>query len=208
MNKKVLRFIILFIIIVIIILLARVIYGKIIKYKFKNILIKNDAINYEMIEKTNNEEIDIKVKDRKLLQQNGNNTTWISEFDGKRIIMDTESKIAIITENDKELKVNSLNYTYINEYFEKSSQKFKYLGKKDGYYLFSFTEKKANIVTFFYLNEKTNLVEKLVKTVNNGAESISTFEIKINSVSNSDVKEPDLTDYHVRDSVSSKIIEN
>ena len=175
MNKKVLRFIILFIIIVIIILLTRVIYGKIIKNKFKNILIENDAINYEMIEKTNDEETNIKVKDKKLLLQNGNNTTWISELDGKRIIMDTESKIAIITENDKELKVNSLNYTYINEYFEKSSQNFKYLGKKDGYYIFSFTEKKANIVTCFYLNEKTNLVEKLVKTVNNGAEGISTF---------------------------------
>ena len=207
MKKKFLRFIILFIIIVITMLLVRFFYVKIIKNKFKKILIKNDTINYEMLEKVDNEENNIKVKDKKILLQNGNNKTWISELDGKRIIMNTESKIAIITENDKELKVNSLNYTYINDYFENSSLKFKYLGKKDEYYLLRFTDKKTNIVTCFYLNEKNNLIEKLVKTVNNGAESISTFEIKINSISNKDVEEPDLTDYHVRDSVSSTINE-
>ena len=208
-KKNVLRLVIFIIVIIVILLSIIFAYKKIVKNRFKKILMKNDSTNYELLENSNNEEINVKVKDKKILLQSGDNITWVDELESKRIIMNSKNKIAILTENDSNLKVNSLNYTYINDYFENSKEKFKYLGKKDGCYLLEFTNKQTGIITCLYLNVEKNIVEKVVKKSNNGSEFISKFEVKINTVSNKEVEVPDLTGYHIQDSASSVVnIEN
>ncbi|MCI8309761.1 MAG: hypothetical protein HFJ45_06210 [Clostridia bacterium] len=201
-RKFIVKLIIIIILISIGIFIGNFAYGKYIRNKYKNILKDNDAVNYEMTQYSNGEETNIFVKDKILLSRNNNIETWVSEIESKRIIADTSSKIAIITENDNNLKVNTLNYTYINDYFENSRQKFKYLGKNDDYYFLEFKDKKTKIITTLYLNRKTNLVDKMIES-SNGIEFEIKYKINLNSVSNEEVKCPDLTDYHFETSVSS-----
>jgi amino acid permease len=207
-NKKI-KIIIKLIIIVVLVLVGIFVgnfaYGKFVKHKFKKILKENDSSNYELIQFANDEETDVWVRDEKLLSKNESSIIWESELDSKRIVMDSNAQIAIITEGDENLQVNTLNYTYINDFFENSNQSFKYLGKEDGYYILEFTNKKTKLITTLYLNIETNIVDKMIES-RNGIDFETNFEVKINSVSSSEVEIPDLTDYHVEDSVSSSSV--
>ena len=127
----------------------------------------NDANNYELTEIVNDVETKVYVRDKILFSENGNTKTWVSEFDSKRVIFDDRYKTAILDENDDSLEVNSLNYTYINNFFDNSNQKFKYIGKENEYYKLQFKEKGSNKITLLYLNKKTNIVEKMVQNSGN-----------------------------------------
>ena len=128
-TKNILKIFILIILIIGLIFLTGLIYQEIQKNKFQKILKENDASNYELVENINGEEIKVYVRDKVLLSEDGNTKIWLSEFEQKRVIFDDEYKTAIFDENDEELKVNSLNYTYINDFFKNSNQSFKYIGK-------------------------------------------------------------------------------
>ena len=135
--------------------------------------------------------------------ENGDIKTWVSEDDSKRVVYDTNYKTAILDENDETLEINSLNYTYINDFFENSNQKFKYLGKEDGYYKLEFQEKDSKKVTIFYLNEKTNIIEKEIQNAGN-FELVTEFKVEKNKVSKDEVEYPNLEGYRAGDSVSSR----
>ncbi len=201
-KKKFLRIIILIVIAVLLAFLINFTVNKIQENKFKKILKNNDSQNYELVETVNGEETKTFVRDKTLLLEDGNIKTWVSEFDSKRVIYDEERKTAIIDENDESLKVNSLNYTYINDFFENSNQKFKYLGKENGCYKLQFKENKSKKITLLYLNEKTNIVEKMIQNAGN-FELVTEFKVEKNKVSKEKIAYPDLTGYRVTDSVNS-----
>lgn len=151
-KKQIIRILILILIIIALIIIGQVLFNKYMKYKLKKILVKNDSTNYELIEKYNNQEENVKLRNNILISENDNECIWIDGLNGKRVIMDKKSKIAIVTENDEELSVHSLNYTYLKDYFENSNRKFRYLGKEEKFYKFKFEDKKTGVITIFYLN--------------------------------------------------------
>ena len=200
--KKFIKVFILAILIIALIFLANFAYQQINKYKFKKILKENDVLNYELTEIVNDKEINVYVRDKILLSQDGNTRTWVSELESKRIIFNEEYKTAIIDENDESLKVNSLNYTYINDYFENNNQIFKYLGNRDGHFEIQFKEKGSQKITIIYINKKTKIVDKVIQNAGN-FEFVSEFKVKKNKVSKDEIKLPNLDGYRASDSVSS-----
>ena len=201
-RPKIFRILILLILVILLIFLINFIYQKIQKSRFKKILQDNDSNNYELTEIVNDVETKVYVRDKILFSENGNTKTWVSEFDSKRVIFDDRYKTAILDENDETLEVNSLNYTYINNYFDNSNQKFKYIGKESGYYKIQFKEKGSNKITILYLNEKTNIVEKMVQNSEN-FEFVTNFKVEKNNVSKEKVAYPNLEGYRATDSANS-----
>ena len=201
-TKNILKIFILIILIIGLIFLTGLIYQEIQKNKFQKILKENDASNYELVENINGEEIKVYVRDKVLLSEDGNTKIWLSEFEQKRVIFDDEYKTAIFDENDEELKVNSLNYTYINDFFENSNQSFKYIGKDKGYYKIQFKEKESDKITLLYINQKTNMVDKVVQNAGK-FELVTEFKVNKDCVSKDKVAYPNLEGYRVSDSVSS-----
>lgn len=202
MKKKIIKIILLIIIIVLGVLLGNFVFHKFQANKYKKMLKDNDATNYKLIEKTIDGETIVKVRDGVLVSENEDTLTWVDSLENKRVLINTKYKTAIITENDNDLNVSSLNNTYINDYFENSNQKFKYLGKEDGFYKIQFTNKENQNITIIYINENTKMVEKVVQ-ISNNIEFVINYEIDKKSVSKKDVEYPDLNDYHVTESVSS-----
>ena len=98
--------------------------------------------------------------------------------------------------------MNSLNYTYINNFFDNSNQKFKYIGKENEYYKLQFKEKGSNKITLLYLNKKTNIVEKMVQNSGN-FEFVTKFKVEKNNVSKEKVAYPNLEGYRATNSVNS-----
>lgn len=196
MKKKILKIFILIMILILLVLLCIWGVSKIIKYKYKKILIDNDSLNYEIIETIDGtvEQIS-KLRNNILLIDDGENIIWLNKNTNKSIIMNKTLKTAILTD-ETDVSIASLNETYINEYFENSDNKFKYLGKENNYALLEFTNKNTGMLTIFYLNLDTKLIEKEVLR-NEIGETVIEYEIKLNSVSKEDVREPDLTEYKV-----------
>ena len=178
------------------------IYQKIEEHRFKKILQDNDAMNYELTEIVNGEETKVFVRDKTLLIEAGDTKTWVSEFEEKRVAFDDEYRTAIIDMNDESLKVNSLNYTFINDYFDNSNQVFKYLGNENGYFKLQFREKESKKITLLFLNEKTNNIDKMVQNAGN-FEFITEFKVEKNKVSKEKIQFPDIDGYRVYDSVNS-----
>ena len=202
-KKKVFfKILILIILIVLMFFLIKFAYNKIQKNKFKKLLKENDCQNYELTETVNGEETKVYVRDKILVMENGNIRTWVSEFDSKRVVFDTEYKTAILDENDEDLEVNSLNYTYINDFFENSNQKFKYLGTENNHYKLQFKEKGSDKITILYLNIKTNIIDKMVQNAGK-FELVTEFKVEKNKVSKDEVAYPDLEGYRAGDSSSS-----
>lgn len=198
-KKHILKIIILIIIFISVIVVTFFIFGKIQKNKFKKMLEESDANNYELTEIVNGEETKVFVRDKVLLLENENTKTWVNELESKRVVFDEQYKTAIMDEDDEELKVNSLNYTYIQDFFENSNQSFKFLGKENGYYKLQFKEKGSNKITLLYLNEKTKLIDKMVQNAGN-FELITEFKVEKNSVSKDEVALPDLEGYRAYES--------
>lgn len=195
MKKKIIKISLLIILFLLLILLIIFLISIGIKNKYKKILIENDYNNYELSEITDGEEISsCKVKNNVILVEDATSSIWISSKAKKKIILNTDKKTAMVEEG--EFKVVSLNYSYINNFFEDSNMKFKYLGKKDGFAVLSFTNKTTLLVTELYLNLETNLVEKIIEREEIASRTIE-YKIKVNSVSDEEVKEPDLTEYYV-----------
>lgn len=209
-NKKVKKFLkalILIILIIALVFLVNTIYQKIQRNKFKKLLQDNDAFNYELTEIVNEEETKVFVRDKILLSQYSNTRTWVNELESKRIVFDEEYKTAIIDENDEELKVNSLNYTYIENFFDNKEQKFKYCGEEDGYYKLQFEEKESKKITLIYINKKTNTVDKMIQNAGN-FEYVTEFKVVKNKVSKDEVELPNLEGYRAYESVSSNPAKN
>lgn len=195
-KKKIIKTFLIILIAVILIIVSAFVISMCIKNKYKKILIENDSTNYELSESINGEEgSNCKVKNTIMKVTDGENNFWISSKLKKKIVFNTENKTAIITENE-DVQVVSLNHSYISEFFENSDMKFKYLGKKSGYALLEFTNKETKMQTILYLNLETNLVEK-IEEKDSVASRIIEYEINLNSVSNDEITEPDLTDYYV-----------
>ena len=204
-NKNFLKILILIILVIALIFLAYLIYQKLQENRFKKILVENDATNYEIAEIVNGEETKTYVRDKILLMENDNTRVWVSEFEEKRIVFDEEYKTAIIDQNDENLKVNSLNYTYINDFFENSGQSFKFLGEEDGYYKLQFKEKGSKKITLLYLNKDTKIVDKMVQNAGN-FEFVTEFKVEKNTVSKDEVELPNLEGYRAYDSASSNSV--
>ena len=163
LNKKVKSIFRILILLIIAVLLALCVYfgyNKFLENKFKKILEKNDCTNYELTEIANGEETKVYVRDKTLLSEKGDIKTWVSEFDSKRVVFDVGRKTAILDENDETLEVNSLNYSYIKEFFENRNQNFKYLGKENGHYKLQFTESGSKKITIIYLKKYIKLCIK------------------------------------------------
>ena len=201
-NRKFLKILILIIFIIALIFLTYVIFERVQENRFKKMLQKNDATNYQLIEIVNGEETTIYVRDKVLFIEDENTRTWVSEYESKRIVFDEEYKTAILDKNDDTLKVNSLNYTYINDFFENSDQVFKYLGKENGYYKLQFKEKGSNKITLLYVNIDSKVVEKMVQNAGN-FEFVTEFKVTKNKVSKEDITLPNLEGYRAYDSVNS-----
>ena len=139
-KKNIVKILILIILIIFLIFLTFIILNKFQENKFKKMLKDNDAVNYKLTETTNGVETKVYVRDKILLSESEETITWVNELESKRIIVDEEYKTAILDQDDENLKVNSLNYTYINDFFDNSNQSFKYLGKEDGCYKIQFKE--------------------------------------------------------------------
>ena len=202
-NKKTLKILIIIILIIVLVFLGYIIFIKIQKNNFKKMLQDNDATNYELVETVNGEETVVYVRDKILLMKEDNTTTWVNELESKRIIFDDEYHTVIIDENDESLKVNSLNYTYLNDYFDNSNQSFKFLGEENGFYKLQFKEKGNKRITLFYINKKTKLVEKIVQNAGN-FELVTELKVEKNVVSKQEVELPNLEGYRVYNSVNSK----
>ena len=144
-KGKIVKIVFVIVLIIIGILVGHSFYNKYQRYKFEKMLKKSDATNYELVEKINDEETSVKVRDKVLVSESGDTITWVSGINNKRVLLNINYKTAIITENDEELEVNSLNYSYINDYFNNKNQKFKYLGKEDGFYKIQFTNQKPKM---------------------------------------------------------------
>ena len=194
--NKVFRIIILLVFFILLILLCIFGIKKIIKNKYKKILLDNDSINYELTKIIDGiEEQTAKLRNNVLVVEDTESLMWINKNEKKSIVINKESKTAIVT-SENDLKIASLNETYIKEYFENSDCKFKYLGKENNYALLQFTNKKTGLVNILYLNLDTKLIEKQV-IKNDIAENIIEYKIKLNSVSKDEVKEPELIEYYV-----------
>ena len=200
---KILKIIIVIILIIALIFIAYKIYQGILENHFKKMLENSDATNYKLTEIVNDEETIVYVRDKTLLIEYENTKTWVNEFEQKRIAFDDNYKTTIIDNNDENLKVNSLNYTYIHDFFENDNQSFKYLGRQDGCYQIQFKEKGSNKITLLYINEKTKNVEKMVQNAGN-FEFVTTFKVEKNKVSKADVELPNLEGYRAYDSVNSR----
>ena len=205
-KKNIVKILILIILIIFLIFLTFIILNKFQENKFKKMLKDNDAVNYKLTETTNGVETKVYVRDKILLSESEETITWVNELESKRIIVDEEYKTAILDQDDENLKVNSLNYTYINDFFDNSNQSFKYLGKEDGCYKIQFKEKDSKKITILYINEKLKCVTKMIQNAGN-FELITEFKVEKNKVSKSDVELPNLEGYRAYDSVSSHTAE-
>ena len=121
-NKNILKILILIILIVGLIFLGNNIYQKFQENNFKKILKENDSMNYKITEIVNGDETNVIVRDNVLLSENGDTKVWLSEDENKRVVFDDKYKTVVLDENDGSLEVNSLNYTFINDFFENSNQ--------------------------------------------------------------------------------------
>lgn len=205
LNKKVKSIFRILILLIIAVLLALCVYfgyNKFLKNKFKKILEKNDCTNYELTEIANGEETKVYVRDKTLLSEKGDIKTWVSEFDSKRVVFDVGRKTAILDENDETLEVNSLNYSYIKEFFENRNQSFKYLGKENEHYKLQFTESGSKKITIIYLNIETNIVDKMVQNAGN-FEFVTEYKVEKNAVSKEEIAYPNLEGYRAGDSSNS-----
>ena len=153
------------------------------------------------------QETKVYVRDKVLVIEEGNTKTWVSEFEAKRVAYDDEYKTAILDQNDDELKVNSLNYTYIHDFFENSNQKFRYLGEEDGHYKLQFKESGSKKITYIYINKATKIVDKMFQNAGN-FEFITEFKVEKNAVSKEEIAFPNLEGYRAYDSVSSNSADN
>ena len=205
MNKKVfliLKILILVLIIAILVYLAYTLYIKIQRDRFKKMLEESDSRNYTIIENSNEEEFTIKVRDFYLLSEAEDEIIWIDADKKQRVIVMPKYQTAVVSENDENIVVHSLNHSYLEDYFNDSNQKFKYLGKENGCFKVQFTEKQTKKETTLFINETTKLVDKVIFNVG-GVDSISTFKTTKNNVSKDDVAMPDIDGYHVTDSYTS-----
>lgn len=203
MKKKIIKIIIIIVAIIIGVVAGKIGFNSYMKSKFVKILKNSDSKNYELTEMFNGEESKVKVRDSVLVSENNSTYMWVSSKKGKRVIMDKTLKTAIITENDTNLQVASLNESYIKEYFENSNRKFKYMGKEENYYIFEFKDKKLGFITCFYLNKETGIIEKMIEEKTD-TEMITEFEVKLDTVTKEDVVYPDLTEYDMAISSSSQ----
>lgn len=195
-SKKIFRILGLIVILVLLILIFIWGINKFIKYKYKKILIDNDSLNYEITQIIDgNVEQNSKLRNNTLVIDDSENVIWINGNTNKSIIMNKTKKTAIVT-NESDVKVASLNETYINEYFENKNNKFKYLGKENKYELLQFTNENLGLITILYLNLDTKLIEKQV-IKNDIGESVIEYKIKLNSVSKDEIKEPELLEYNI-----------
>ena len=137
-KKNLLKILILIILIIGLIFITNAIYQKLQSNRFEKILKENDSMNYKLTEIVNGEETNVTVRDNVLLSEEGDTKVWVSEDENKRVIFDDRYKTAVLDENDETLEVNSLNYTFINDFFENSNQKFSYGGKEKGFYKLQF----------------------------------------------------------------------
>lgn len=195
-GRKVFKIIILIAILVVLIGLCVLGVFKLIKNKYKKILLNNDSSNYEIIQIVDGtEEQTSKLRNNTLVIDDGENIIWISKNANKSIIMNTNKKTAIIT-SESDIKIATLNESFIKEYFENSDNKFKYLGKENNYALLEFTNKNTGIITILYLNLDTNIIDKQI-VKNDIAQNEIEYKVKLNSVSKDEIMEPDLTDYYI-----------
>ena len=202
-KKKIFKILLLIVLIIGLIFLVYFGINKIQKNKFKKILNENDSYNYKITEINGDEETNVIVRDNVLISDSGDIKIWMSEEENKRVIFDEKYKTAVLDENDDTLEVNSLNHTFIKDFFENSNQKFKYRGKKDGYYKLEFKEKGSKKITTLYLNEKTKNIEKMIQTIGN-VEIITKYKIEKNKVTKDEIEFPNLEGYRASDSVNSR----
>ena len=195
-KKNIVKIIILIIAIILLILVGILIYKQYWINKFEKILEENDSTNYELIQTDGQTTITVKVYGNIYTYEDETNYIWISESENLRVIMDTENKSAIITENpETALEVGSLNSTYL-DFFENSGMSFKYLGKEDSYYKLQFTNKSTGNTTVFYLNSETGIVEKIEENFN-GAQNVYDITVNLDCVTEEDVQYPDLSEYEI-----------
>lgn len=197
--KTFFKILILIVLIIALFFIGYTIYQKIEENKYKKILQDGDATNFKITEIINDDETNIYVRDKILLIDSGNTKTWVNESESKRVSFDEKYHTVIIEKDVDNLKVNSLNYTYINDFFENSNQVFKYLGKENGNIKIQFKEKGNKKITVFYIDEKLKTMVKMIQNVDN-FETITDFKIEKNSVSKQEVELPDLENYRVYDS--------
>lgn len=206
-KKKILKIIILIIAVILLVLLAFLLYKQYWINKFTKILEENDSTNYELIQTDGQTTTTVKVYGKIYTSEDESVFVWISEPENIRVIMDKLNKSAIITENsEEELKVGSLNSTYL-DYFENSNMEFKYLGKEDSFYKLQFTDKNTGYITTFYLNIDTGIVEKIIEEFN-GAQNTYEISVNLDCVNEEEVSYPDLSEYNIGVSSSTVITEN
>lgn len=194
--KKIFRIVILIMILIIIILACGFGIKLFIKNKYKKILINNNYGNYELTQIMDGIEIqNVKLRNNVLVLEDKENIIWLSREEKESIILNKEMKTAIVSSED-DLKISSLNDTYIKEYFENDDFKFKYLGKEKNYVLLEFSNTKTGFINILYLNLDSKIIEKEV-IKNNGNENIIEYKIKLNSISEEEVEKPDLTEYYI-----------
>lgn len=195
-GKKVFKKIIIILIFVLIICLSVLGIKAIIKNKYRKLLEKSNVHNYEVIQLVDgNQEQVSYIRDNVLVVNDGENIIWLNKKENKSIVLNTLRKTAFITKEEN-VKISGLNDSYINEYFDNSDYRFKYLGKENNHYLLEFTNKDTAITTVLYLNMETNIIDKQI-IKNAVAETVIEYKVKINSVSTEEIKEPDLTDYYI-----------
>lgn len=205
MKKKVfliIKILVLLLIIATIVFLIHYAYTKIQRNRFQKMLEESDSHIYTLIEKSNDEEFTIKVRDYYLLSESEDEIIWIDADKKQRVLVMPQYKTAVVSENDENVVVHSLNYTYLEDFFKNSNQKFKYLGKEDGCFKVLFTEKQSKKETTIFINEKTKMVDKIIYNIG-GVDSTTTFQTTVNNVSKADVAMPDIDGYHVTDSSTS-----
>ena len=194
--SKFLKKLIIIVGLILIVLIGILLIKELNKYKYKKILIDNDSLNYEITQIMNGKaDQNVKLRNNTLVINDGNNIMWVSGSEDKSIIINETEKTAIVT-SESNMKIASLNETYIKEFFENSDNEFKYLGKEDNYALLQFSNENTGLITVLYLNLENNLIENQV-TKNDIAEVVIEYQIKVNSVSLDEVKEPDLSGYNV-----------
>lgn len=195
-GKKVFKKIIIILIFVLIICLSVLGIKAIIKNKYRKLLEKSNVHNYEVIQLVDgNQEQVSYIRDNVLVVNDGENIIWLNKKENKSIVLNTLRKTAFITKEEN-VKISGLNDSYINEYFDNSDYRFKYLGKENNHYLLEFTNKDTALTTVLYLNMETNIIDKQI-IKNAVAETVIEYKVKINSVSTEEIKEPDLTDYYI-----------
>ena len=195
--KNIIKIIIIIALIVVLVLIGIVVYKKVMINRFINLLNQSNSNNYELVQNDGTTITTIKVKDGVLLSEDDDTYIWINSIENIRIIMEKNSKIAMITENSEEVfEVGSLNSTYINDYFENDDLKFKYLGKEEDSYKVQFINKDTEIITIFYIDSDTGIIQKIEENFN-GLEIVSNFEVNFDVVTDEDVAYPDLSEYEI-----------